>query len=483
MENHLISKAYRWNLIGSIFKSGSGFIVNVVLARILGPEPFGIIAIVNIFLSIGNLIIESGLSAGLIQKKEIDKRDITFIFTIQIIAALVFCVIYLALAPVIANYYKQPVLLSVMSILSLCMLFQAASQTSTALLKRNYSFDRIQQAQIISFIFYAIIGLWLAYAGFGVWSLVYAQLATTLSYLIIIFMFEHHPIGFNLHDSGGLAKFGLKILGGNIANWTLGNFDNTSISLKYGVTNLGLYSRAWTLAYMPISIFVSSAQGVLFTASSKTQDDLEQVRKLFLGVFSIFGQLLFPYTIFIALEADAIIRLVYGEKWLSAIPFFAILAVAMPFFSLMAIQGPILAGIGKPQIELKIQWITVAFMVIILLIAINFSIEIFIVSVLIVYIFRFCLFTVISCKNLLILKEEMIASAGYILIHLLTVGTIMAVFHFSNTNFAILVRVAIQLVILLTGEALVTFLCWKRFTPNCVKYIYSIVLTKTKLSE
>ncbi len=210
MENNQISKAYRWNLLGSIFKSGSGFIVNVVLARILGPEPFGIIAIVNIFLSIGNLIIESGLSAGLIQKKEIDKRDITFIFTIQIIAALVFCVIYLALAPFIANYYKQPVLLSVMSTLSICMLFQAASQTSTALLKRNYSFDRIQQAQIISFIFYAIIGLWCAYKGFGVWSLVYAQLATTFSYLIIIFMFEHHPIGFNLNDSGGLAKFGFE---------------------------------------------------------------------------------------------------------------------------------------------------------------------------------------------------------------------------------------------------------------------------------
>ncbi len=272
----------------------------------------------------------------------------------------------------------------------------------------------------------------------------------------------------------------LKILGGNIANWILGNFDNTSISLKYGVTNLGLYSRAWTLAYMPISIFVSSAQGVIFTTSSKTQDDLA-IRKLFLGVFSIFGQLLFPYTIFIALEADAIIRLVYGEKWLSAIPFFAILALAMPFFSLMAIQGPILAGIGKPQIELKIQWITVAFMVTLLLIAINFSIEVFIVSVLIVYIFRFCLFTVISCKKLLIQKEEMIATLCYIILHALTVGTLLVVFHFSNTYFPTLLKVTLQLVILLIGETLVTFVCWKRYTPNCVKYVYSIALSNPKL--
>ena len=164
--------SFHWNLIGSIVRSGSGFFLNIVLARILGPEPYGLVAIATIFIAIGNLIINSGLSSGLIQKQDISDKDIHYILTVQLGLGILITIFIITFAPLLGILYRQPTVIPVLQVLALTSTLQAAAQTSTALLKRRLQFDRIQYVSVASyFLGYLGIGLWLALGGHGVWSL------------------------------------------------------------------------------------------------------------------------------------------------------------------------------------------------------------------------------------------------------------------------------------------------------------------------
>jgi O-antigen/teichoic acid export membrane protein len=473
------TSSFSWNVAGSIVRYGAAFIINIVLARILGPEPFGLVALALIFISIGNLLIESGLASGVIQKTEINKQDIQYVFTIQFILALVISGLIFAFAPLIARIYNQPKVIPVLQVFTIILFLQSASQTSTALLQRKLAFKRIQQSQIVSYLVgYLAIGLPLAYKGYGVWSLVLAQLLQTFLYLVFVYSFARHTIGFNFRDPGGISRFGINILGANIANWILNNYDNTSIGWAYGTTNLGLYNRAWSLAMTPVGMVVSSAQSVLFSASSKLQESTERVRDAFLGIFTLFGITFFPFSICESIVAVDLVQFVYGDKWHASAPILAVLALAMPFFVLMAIEGPVLAGLGKPQLEFKIQWIAVGFAIIIFIFAIRSSMMMIVWSVCVIYIFRFLILSIVSFKILKISKSSIqkilfsiiifsiIATAGVFIISYLTAGL------------SVYIRLPLQGVVAILTWIITFFIGWNYFLPGQVQKLINPIIPK-----
>jgi O-antigen/teichoic acid export membrane protein len=473
------TSSFNWNLAGSIARYGSGFIIGIVLARILGPEPFGLVAAASIFISIGNLIIDSGLNSGLVQKKEINNKDIHYILTIQLFLSLIITGLIIGLAPAIAKAYHQPDLVPVLQMFTITLLFQAASQPSTAILIRNFDFKRIQQSQIVAYLIgYLGIGLPLAYSGHGVWSLVYAQLSQSFLYLVFAYGSVRHSLGLLIRDSGGISRFGINILGANIANWIISNYDNTSIGWAYGTTNLGLYGRAWTLAMTPVGIVVNSAQSVLFSASSKLQESAELVRDSFLGVFTIFGITLFPFSICEALVAYDLIHFVYGDKWLKSIPIMELLPLAMPFFALMALQGPVLAGLGKPEVEFKLQWLVLGFTIIIFIYAIQSSMQTIIWSVLIIYIFRFFVLSLATFRILLISKQDIKSILVSIILFSCTVASAVFVTGHFVIGFPIFVRLLLQGMIGILVWILVFFIGWRHFLPVQVQSLVNRFIPK-----
>ena len=464
------TSSFNWNLAGSIARYGAGFIINIVLARILGPEPFGLVAVAYIFISIGNLIIDSGLNSGLVQKREINDKDIHYVLTIQLFLAFIIGGLIIGVAPLIAKFYHQPAIIPVLQVLTTTLFFQAASQTSTALLKRKLNFKRIQQAQITAYLVgYLGIGLPLAYSGYGVWSLVFAQLIQSFLYLCFVYAMVRHSLSLAFRDSGGISRFGINILGANIANWIISNYDNTSIGWAYGTTNLGLYGRAWTLAMTPVGIVVNSAQSVLFSASSKLQESVELVKDAFLGVFTIFGIILFPFSICEALVASDLIQFVYGDKWLKAAPIMEVLPLAMPFFALMALQGPVLAGLGKPEVEFKLQWLVLGVTLIIFIFAIQSSMQMIIWSVLAIYVFRFITLSLATFRILHVSKQDIkSASISIILFSCAVAPTVFLTGRFLS-NLPIPIKLLAQALAGLTMWILVFVVGWNHILPMQVQ--------------
>jgi len=464
------SASFRWNLAGWIARNGAAFLINIVLARILGPEPYGLVALALIFISIGNLILDPGLSAGLVQKKEINNKDIYYVFTIQVLLTLIICGLIICLAPLIAKFSNKSEIIPVLQILSIALFFQSLGQTSIALLKRRMLFNRIQQSGIVSYLVgYLAIGLPLAYAGYGVWSLVFAQLAQGVLYLILIYGAAPHSLRFNFRDPGELSPFGINILGANIANWIISNYDNTSIGWAYGTTSLGLYNRAWNLALTPVGIVVNSCQGVLFTTSSKLQESIGRVKDGLLGVFCFIGITLFPFSICESFIAYDLVQFVYGDKWLNSAPILAVLALAMPFFALMAIQGPVLAGLGKPQIEIKLQWIVVVFTCVVFYFAIQSSMQMIVWSVIVIYTFRFFLLSIINLKTVGVTKQDVIRILLSIVIFSVIEMLIALMVGQLKIHLISIIKLLIQSLAGFFGWIIVFVIGWNHFLPGQIK--------------
>lgn len=397
---HLAIKGFSWNVVGNLIRSITGFIVNIILARLLGPEPFGIIAVALLIISIGNLVIESGLGVALVQKEEIDKQDISFVFSIQMVFSLILAVIIVLLAPWIATQFSNPSSALVLQIMSIKLVFQGFAQVPSALLRREMKFKQIQSAQVISFLIgYGCVGLPLALTNYGVWSLVSAQLIQSGINAIILFITARHPLRISFIGTRKLAVFGVRILFANIANWIILNVDTAIVGRKFGTTNLGFYNRAYLLNWTPTGILLSSAQTALFSAVSRMGKNNDTLR-IFRGFLNFFSIVFFSLYGLIALESTNIIQIIYGQEWVSAAKLLTPLAIAMPFRALVGLEGPVLNGLGKPQQEMHAQWITAVFAVVVLLIASQFSLEVTAWSILLIYIFRLLLMSIKTVKAL-----------------------------------------------------------------------------------
>jgi len=350
--------ALKWNYLGSFARVGLQFVIGIVLARLLGPDAFGLVAIASLVLGLGALFADFGLASALIQRKEISVQDIRYVFTLQTLTGLGLTIILELSAAFIAEFFKRPDAIDVLHALFLTFAIQGVGQTSSALLRRNLHFRQMQLAQIISYLAgYALLGLPMAWLGFGVWSLVTAQLAQTLLCSLISYgMTRHSVLPCLKHDNHELVQFGLIITATNISNWGLACLDSVVIGRIFGATQLGLYNRSFSLVAMPTYNIVSSLQGVLFSATSRMQQDHARLLQTYLGVLGIMGFICFPIFGVVAVIPVTMISGVYGNTWLAAVPLLMPLALAMPLSALMGLGGPLMAGMGKAGFEMGIQF-------------------------------------------------------------------------------------------------------------------------------
>jgi lipopolysaccharide exporter len=401
-------KGFSWNLAGNSARTIAGFIIGVLLARLLGPEPFGVVALAMVIVNIGNLIVESGLSSGLIQKKILEIEDISFVFTIQMVFGCSLALALIFFAPILGEIFKSPQAVPVIRILALLLVIQAFSQVSSAMLRRSFNFKKIQQAQLFSYLIgYLCIGIPLSLRGFGVWSLVIAQLVQSSINALMLYFPVHHSLKLSFTGPKELRLFGMRTLGSNIANWIIQNADNIIIGQAFGVINLGLYSRSYNLSITPANTFLISAQSVLLSASSRMEQHA-QLKRVFLSIFTVFSIIFWPSYSILAFGAYDFIHLIYGAKWDMASPLLVPLALAMPLLILMGLQGPILSGLGKPEYELQVSWQSAIIAIVILFFASRISFLVTAWSILLIYVIRFYLMSRVTLRVLKIPWVELI---------------------------------------------------------------------------
>lgn len=349
----------RWNYFGGFASTICSLVIGIVLARILGPKPYGQTIIATIIYGFMNLFVDGGFSSALIQKSTLEEIEVQKTFTFQVIIGLCSSLIIITLAPWVAFWFHDPSAESVIKAMSLMMTFQSLGLVSAALLRRSMRFKVIQYSALSSYLIgYCVIGIPLAIYGAGVWSLVAAYLAQSLLNSIFLYSSARHSLTPVFGWPGReIGQFGGFIIANNIVNWGHSNFDNLSVS-SLGPKSLGLYGRACNFAYQPVNFLANGLQTVLLPTAARLKEDSRMVHDVTLSVMGIaFGVLGVIYAT-IAIVPTTIIVGLYGTKWVEAIPILVPLAIAMPFYGAHCLLGPIVCGLGRPNLEFWPQMVS-----------------------------------------------------------------------------------------------------------------------------
>lgn len=382
-----------WNYSGSVVRMSVQFLIGIILARLLGPEAFGVVAVGWLMIGIGNLVADFGLSAALIQNDNISERDVRFTFTAQVMFGTMLTLVGYFSAKTLAIFFHHGDAERIIQAMAFLFLLQSLGQTAGAVLKRSLNFKAYQAINIASYLSgYLLVGIPCAYYGLGAWSLVVAQLVQSFIYSLVTLWYTKTSIVPAFRPSTpGMFAFGGKVIGANLTSWGILNLDSLVIGRVLGIVDLGIYNRAMALVSTPINALTTSLQGVLFAASSRVQADTTQLKKAYFAATSVIALICLPFAATVAIVPQTVVTALYGEKWLGAIPVLAPLALAMAIHSLLAVVGPVLMAQNKVGLELRAQLTTLSVMIPVLYFTSRQSVDAVAWGVMCIYLLRWLL--------------------------------------------------------------------------------------------
>lgn len=333
------------------------FIITILLARILLPSEYGIVALIMVFISISQVIVDGGFNTALIQKKEADNIDFSTIFFFGILmAVLMYGVLYFT-APVIASYYKQPDLIPVIRVMSLVLIPQSIVSVQGAHVARNLLFRKMFICSLISVIISGCIGIVMAYKGYGVWALV-AQMLILQSLLAVIMsiVLKWIPeIIFSMDRLKALLDYGWKIFTANIIVAIFVNIRKLIIGKFYTPASLAYFERGDQIPNIIMANIQSSIQTVMFPVFAKEQDDRLRVKQMLRRTIKTNCFVIHPVMILLIVAAKPLVVLLLTEKWLPAATFLQIFCIANLFRPITYSNFEAIKALGYSDIALKLE--------------------------------------------------------------------------------------------------------------------------------
>lgn len=394
--------ALKWSYLGKFSSLALQFIVGLFLARVLGPEPFGIIAIALFVQGLGNLFSDAGLGSALVQANEVSEEDVRSVFTAQIIIGAIATLVVMASAGPIAAYFGRIQADSVIRVLSLGFVLQSVGMTSVSLMRRHFKFKTIQLISINSYVIgYLCVGLPMAYQGYGVWSLVFAYLVQVTLNSVLCYLSERHRIFPLSHPSKcRFWSFGGAITFNNVTSWLISNMDTAIIGRLFDVAVLGLYNRAFNIVNMPMYAITSSIQTALLSTYSRVQARRELILTAFVASVSFMSLLLMPMYVAVISVSDILLPVLYGKAWKGAAEILNPLCLAMVINGMLAMAGPVLTAIGKPRLELYSQLVSLLIGVPLVFFCGGYSISALVWGVFVSYLIRYLLLLHVTLSEL-----------------------------------------------------------------------------------
>jgi lipopolysaccharide exporter len=381
--------ALKWNYAGVVIKILAQSTVSVVLARLLGPEPFGVYSAVLLVSGVGAIIVERGFGAALIQTRDLSDEIVRYTFTQLVLTGLLAAGLLCMTAHSVAALFGYPPLTTAIYGSALYLFVYAISVVPGALLRRDLDLKSFQIAQILAYLIaYVVVGIGGACAGLGVWSLIGALVTQLFIFVLIACARVRQAIRplFKLKNQQ-LTTFGNLAVQTNLLNWAIENLDNLLIGRVYGMHALGLYAVSYNLVRTPTDHVITTAQGVLFAAAARAQENIAGLRKAYLTATSAVLLVLCPVFLGIASVAPTVVAAIYGEKWVGAEALLVPLGLAMPVHGFLTGSGVLWArSLGAT--ERKVEAGTLAIFLAALLAASRVSLQAIAWAVLAVYIFR-----------------------------------------------------------------------------------------------
>lgn len=348
-----------WRLAERICAQIVTFVVTVVLARILVPEDYGTIALVNVFIAIIDSLITGGLSNSLIQKKNADRLDFSSMFYFSILIAFLLYIILFMFAPLIAKLYKNNDVTLIFRVMGIKFFITAINSVQQAYVSRKMIFKKFFFATIIGTIISAIVGIVMAIKGFGVWALVAQILVNPAIDTIVLFItVEWCPkLEFSFQRVKTLFSYGWKLASASLLGAFFDKLRQLVLGVKYSASDLAFYNRGDALPVLITSNITTTLESVLFPALSTFQNDKAKLKNAVRHSIKLGSYVLSPFLIGLAVVADKVIFLLYGEKWRKSIQFVSILCLSNITSIISSINMQAIKASGRSDIVLILELI------------------------------------------------------------------------------------------------------------------------------
>ena len=346
-----------WNVLDKVGQQIILFLVGIMVARILSTEDYALVGMLAIFTALANIVIESGFSAALIRKNDATEKDYSSVFYFNLAASILVYFILFFCAPFIADFYNQPSLTLIARIVFLAIPVNSLSLIQTTILTKQINFKKLTKVNFISLLASSLLSLYMAYAGYGVWTLVVQPVSLAIVRSMLLWVVSNwRPVReFSFQSIKELFAFASNLMLSSIINTGFLNIYSVFIGKFYPLQQLGYYSQGGKMSDMGVSTIYGSIQSATFPIFSSIQDDKERLQRAYRKTIRFTSFLTFPAMIGMVLVGNPFIRIALTDKWANAIPFFQLLCAGGIFTILTAINSNFLKVSGRSDILLKLE--------------------------------------------------------------------------------------------------------------------------------
>ncbi len=333
------------------------FFLTIILARVLAPNDFGLVALVTVFITFANVFVQSGLNTALIQKKNSDNLDFSTVFIASIGMAAILYIILFFCAPFIAHFYNNETLIPVIRVLSITLFLGAINSVQIAYISKNMLFKKLFYRSLGAMIPSGILGVIFALAHFGVWALVIQQLSNVFFAIVIMwFTVPWRPkMEFSFSRLKGLFSFGWKLLCSAIIDTGYNNLTGLIIGKMFSPADLAYYNRGEHFPNFVVNNINSSIQSVMLPSLSAHQDDKPQMKRLMRRAIKTSSFVIIPLMTGLAVLAKPVVLLLLGEKWLPSVPFIQVYCFIYLLYPIHTSNLSAINAMGRSDIFLKLE--------------------------------------------------------------------------------------------------------------------------------
>lgn len=360
MNGDLKSKVFSsliWKFLERGGTQGIQFIIQLFLARLLTPKDYGTIALITIFINIAGVFIDSGFNTALIQQKDIDEEDISSVFYISLAISIIMYIILYFLAPIVANFYRIQELIAIIRVLAITLIIGVFNSIQSAIISKKMEFKSFFFSNLGAIIISGIVGVILAYRGFGVWALVYQQIISQIVIFIILnLIVKWKPrLLFSIKKVKKLFSYGSKLLCSGLIDTVYRNIVGLIVGRAYSSTMLAYYNRGDSFPALIVGNINGSIQAVIFPALALVQHDKEKVKELMRRAVTTSSFIIFPAMFGLMAIAEPMIKLILTGKWLPCVPYLRVFCLSYALWPIHTANLQAINAIGRSDIFLKLE--------------------------------------------------------------------------------------------------------------------------------
>jgi PST family polysaccharide transporter len=353
---HKTINGITWSIASRLGRLALMFVINVILARLLSPREFGLIAMITVITSFASLFTELGFSAALVQKQDVRPVHLSSIFWLNLGAGLILTLIFIAGAPLIAHFYQEPMLTPLTILISTNFLIGSLNIVQNTLLTKSLDFKTLSIVEISALAVAGTVAIAMALLGFGAWSLAaQSVIISAVSAAMLWILSSWRPsFVFRWAAIKDLLGFSMSLFGTKVLNYWVRNIDYLLIGRFLGSSPLGIYNRAYDIMLFPLVSVSQVLSRVMFPSMSIIQEDKQRVASLYLKMTRAIALVTFPMMLGLFVVVELFVLVIFGTQWAGMIPVLRVLSLVGMTQSIGTLNGSLYLSQGKADLQLRV---------------------------------------------------------------------------------------------------------------------------------